>query len=501
MLVGPGAGSTLTGENKTSTWTLLGGTSGSYNDGSLFNLTFSQFATLQGGDAGDTFTVSANAVNATANLSGGTSGATFSINSTLSGTVTGTAGTNTLEGTQIVNVTLSGSSAVGYGGSATGTSGASLSGFSNIDVLVGTNAGTITGEDVSSTWLLGASETYYDVLYSVLPVTSTHYVTFSQFATLQGGDAGNWFYVESPTTATLKGGAGNDTFQVDAILTGLVDGQAGTNALLGSEIYNVTLTGSSTYGSDGTVTDAGGKTSITHGFLNIGTVSNNGDLTFDTLLSTNTSFSFASTTGNIYFGDTGSLVAAGTVSLSAPNGIIDVENNIVPGTTNVVATGAVLTALNGIGDTNPLTTAVSTFDFDNIGSGPVNVNDTMARGLTIAGANAAGSVNVTELAGNLAVGTYTLPIAPPWWGSAAGAAMSTCRQTPGPSMRQGDRSTLPAPGASLRPRASPWATTPTRWEPSGQQHRQRECVARGQCRRAHVGEREQCRASGRRGDR
>ncbi len=76
----------------------------------------------------------------------------FNVNAALTGSVNGEAGSDTLAGTQITNVTLASSDGTGFTGTATGTSG-----FTGIDVINGAGGGTLTGENVASTWALGAT--------------------------------------------------------------------------------------------------------------------------------------------------------------------------------------------------------------------------------------------------------------------------------------------------------------------------------------------------------
>src|SRR5207302_1934147 len=118
---------------------------------------------------------------------------------TLTGSIDGEAGTNTLQGAGITDVTLTGSAANGYGGTTANVTG----GFSNIRTLTGSGAGTLTGENTTSTWSLGASKTYDDT-------AGNGTLTFSGFGTAQGGTGADTFNVTAATTLNLKGGAGND---------------------------------------------------------------------------------------------------------------------------------------------------------------------------------------------------------------------------------------------------------------------------------------------------
>ena len=87
-----------------------------------------------------------------------------------------------------VHVTLTGSGATGYNGTADGMA------FSGMNTLVGNGpADTLAGENAASTWTLGATQTYDDG-------AGHGALTFSGFQTLQGGSSYN-------DTFKLAGGA------------------------------------------------------------------------------------------------------------------------------------------------------------------------------------------------------------------------------------------------------------------------------------------------------
>jgi acrosin len=147
-----GAG-TPAGEDMASTWTL--GRANSYSDGTA-TLAFSGFESVNAGPAGDTFNINgatdvtaANGgagndtfnvyASASLNLSGKAGSDTFNLSDgvTLTGTINGGSGSNTLSYaayTSPVSVDLSGSSAMTGFSSSSATG---LSSFSGIDVLVG----------------------------------------------------------------------------------------------------------------------------------------------------------------------------------------------------------------------------------------------------------------------------------------------------------------------------------------------------------------------------
>ncbi|HKI37673.1 MAG TPA: calcium-binding protein, partial [Gemmataceae bacterium] len=207
-----GGSGTLSGENPTSTWAL--GSPQTYSDGA-HTLTFSGYSGLRTGTGNNTFTVTvASAVSITAG-----------------------SGINTLNVPG--NVTLTGSGLPGSG--ITGFSGGNANisgGFSGIAVLNG--SGTLTGENVNSTWGLGSPSTYND---------GAHSLTFSGYSTLQGGSAADNFVVLTGTTANLNGGAGNNTLSgaANVTLTGSgPTGFSGTSASTGTFSGIVSLSGSGT---------------------------------------------------------------------------------------------------------------------------------------------------------------------------------------------------------------------------------------------------------------
>ena len=224
------------------------------------SVTFASYDVLQGGASNDTFNVGTAAA---LNLLGGAGNDIFNINNTLTGSVDGEGDTDTLGGTGIDNVVLTGSDADGYAGTETEVSG----GFDGIDRLNG--SGTVTGENTGSTWTLSGSASTYDDGGGL----ST--LTLSGFSILNGGTANDTFNVVSATTALLDGGDGDDTFIIGAKLTGSVaGGTTGTDTLQGSLINNVVLTAAgSNHGFGGTEGD------VNAGFDDIDVITgNNGTL-------------------------------------------------------------------------------------------------------------------------------------------------------------------------------------------------------------------------------
>ncbi len=238
-LVGTGTGDTLTGANGGNAWSITGLDSGKING----TFTFSEIANLVAGTGSDTFTLAGGSIDGSitggggndtiignnsgdfftinaanggtvgttlggtdlinsfsgiSNLTGGTGNDTFAFanGATLSGTIDGVSGTDTIDYsayTSGVTVTLNSSGTNGYAGTDGGISG----GFSNIDKLMGSTGSTLQGETAGSWSITGAdSGTYND-----------------------GGGHGNLIW---SSFANLTGGTGNDTFTI--VVGGSIDG-------------------------------------------------------------------------------------------------------------------------------------------------------------------------------------------------------------------------------------------------------------------------------------
>jgi acrosin len=391
VLTDNGAGSdTLTGEGVASTWAL--GATETYNDGrGNGSLTFSGYSTLQAGNGGDSFSVTAPTTEA---LKGGTGNDTFSVASgqTLTGSIDGGAGTDKLNLSG--GVTLTGSAANGYAGSNASVTG----GFSNIDTLNGSGSDTLTGEGVASTWALGATETYNDG-------TGHGSLTFAGYATLQAGNGGDSFSVTAPTTAALKGGTGNDTFTVASgqTLTGSIDGGAGTDAL--NVAGNATLTGSATNGYAGT------NASVTGGFAGIDSLTDNGSGS-DTLTGEGVASTWTIGATDTYNDGTATLTFASYANL---------QGGSAADTFKFASGGSVSGNVNGGGASS----GSDTLDYSAL-AGPVSVNlaNSTATGIggtfsnitnfvgsagsdTLTGANTANTWNVTASNAGNVNGTVT----------------------------------------------------------------------------------------------
>ena len=120
-------------------------------------------------------------VASTFNLGGGSGADVFDIDATLTGSVTGGAGSDTLQGTTIDAVVITGSTANGFGGTESDVTG----NFSEISVLTG-NGGSLTGGNTANTWTLDGTPQLSN---------GTHTLDFSGFATLTGGTLADTFNV------------------------------------------------------------------------------------------------------------------------------------------------------------------------------------------------------------------------------------------------------------------------------------------------------------------
>ncbi len=219
--------------------------------------------TLQGSDAGEQYTQSSMTVGAVVAtfthveaLKGGIGNDTFTIDVKFNGAIDGNSGSDTLKGALINNVKLT---ATGSTDGFAGTESDVTAGFGNIDVINGTG-GTLTGLDADSVWTVASPATY----------TSGNSLTVDGFKTLQGGSAADTFNVTGVTAFNMKGGDGADTFNLDAPVNGSINGEAGADTLQGSEIDNVTLTGSGATGI------SGNENSLTGGFAGIDALIGNG---------------------------------------------------------------------------------------------------------------------------------------------------------------------------------------------------------------------------------
>jgi Ca2+-binding RTX toxin-like protein len=147
---------------------------------------------------------------------------TFTDNAaTLTGSVDGNTGSDTLSFGGVMNavdVTLTG---LGLDNGYTGNdgAGAALVGFDNINTLIGNNPGTatLTGLDSDSTWTVAANGTYSGLGRSA---------GFSQFGELTGLDQADTFNVTESISININTGADDDVVNLsdDVTLTGSIAG-------------------------------------------------------------------------------------------------------------------------------------------------------------------------------------------------------------------------------------------------------------------------------------
>jgi hypothetical protein len=297
------------------------------NGGSLadtFNVTAAHIGNLSGNAGNDVFNI--NGVTLTGNLTGGADNDTFNLTggATVTGTIDGEAGQNTLTGPNAANTwninapnagTLNGSaftgveSLVGGNGaddfnfSATGSLSGTVNGGAGANDLdfsglatarsisltaIGTTVGfrgteaTITGGFDNITRIEGTAQT--DSLSNNLSpaatatwaidgtnqfLAATQTLNFGAIENLNGGSLADTFTVTAAHTGNLTGNAGNDIFNVTgATVTGNLAGNADNDTFNFSGIADVTGTIDGGAGGLDTMTLAGVATTVTHRFDN-----------------------------------------------------------------------------------------------------------------------------------------------------------------------------------------------------------------------------------------
>ena len=253
--------SSLTGIGTVSTWSLNGGTTGTYDDTVVLTpqLTYNDFDTLIGGNLDDTFNMTANSA---FNLVGQGGIDTFDIDFVLTGTISGGTENDVLQGNRITDVTLTNTAA-----DADGYSGleADITSFTGINTITasGVTDAMLTGENVVSTWTLNSpTSPHYDDLGTVNGGTGV--LNFFGFETLNGGTAADTFLISidpndgvGTTGTTLNGGAGADVFDLNVALLGQLNGNGvgpatDVDVLMGNLIDAVVLVSSDDTGFSGT---------------------------------------------------------------------------------------------------------------------------------------------------------------------------------------------------------------------------------------------------------
>jgi MBG domain (YGX type)/Bacterial Ig-like domain (group 3)/Domain of unknown function (DUF4214) len=233
---GGGGENTLIGPDVPATWGLTSPDAGILAGdalGAITSFTFASIQNLVGGPDDDDFV--------------------FAQGASLSGSIDGGGGYDILDFSGLVDdvsVTLTGSDADGYSGSATRIG----AGFRGIDSLIGSlGVDTLTGDNAECTWDLDGDPTYNDGNSAPL--------SFSQFGNLQGGSGSNTFLLIGDSlgnlTENLDGGGGDDRFVFESgvVLTGSISGGGGYNTLDFSDYgigVDVEVTGSDPEGYAGT---------------------------------------------------------------------------------------------------------------------------------------------------------------------------------------------------------------------------------------------------------
>ncbi|MBK9624571.1 MAG: hypothetical protein IPO38_08425 [Rhodocyclaceae bacterium] len=365
-------------------------------------LTYSGFATLQGGSAVDTFTLGAAS---TANIKGGGGIDVLALaTNTLTGSFAGEAAGGSITG--IGSAVLTAAGVVGFNG----TSANVAAGFTDVGSLTGT--GTLTGINTASAWsVTGAGGTY----------TSTNTLTYNGFATLQGGSAVDTFTLASGTSfaGNIDGGGGVDelkatdgsntwvsnaanagTLNTNTVFSNIetLTGGSGSDSLVGTGgVYHFTAIDSGTYNgmswsSVDTVTDSGGGTFIgdfgsqlSGPLSGLGATTLSGIITAATMQFTGATTLAAATeltASTVTFGNTLNATTKGT------EGLIVTGNTVF---NNAVGNSKEIGALAIIGTTtfNTGATSVTTDATANTGnqsySGTVTLNDNLSLLATGAG--------------------------------------------------------------------------------------------------------------------
>jgi hypothetical protein len=354
------AANTLTGLNAAATWTISGSNSGSYLAGGN-TLTFNSFGSLVGNVNTDSFM-----------LSGGT----------LSGSIDGAVGTDTLAGSTTYIVTGPNS------GTATGVAG----GFSNIENLAGTaGADSFT---LSGGTLLGTIDGFggTDTLTGD-SVSNAWTITGGNSGTLTGVGTG-WSNIEN-----LVGGTSTDSFTGAGGSVGgtISDGGGGATTLIGT----ITSGGNQTYSA---AVSAAGVT------LNAGAASisatNAGNDFMGTLDVTGSSASItdlnaltidASLTGGLTT-NSGALTYVAGMSVASLN---STTSGAVDQTGAITVTGA--TSINAGGNSITLTSANDFQGAVSLTGGTTQITD--ATSLTLGAVNTGALTTINTGALNLGTGT------------------------------------------------------------------------------------------------
>ncbi len=343
---GGGGADTLTGPDADAIWNVSTGILIT----AAMTVTFSSFETLQGGNQKDRFNVTAAGANGI--LRGGDGEDTFDLQGTLTGSINGQGGLDTLSGTVIDGVLLTAGTATGFSGNEAQIS----SGFSNIDQIIATNgAGSITGLNAVSDWLLGPNSLY---------TSGGNAVAFSGFITILGGSQTDQMQLVGPLgngTHTIQGNGGTDSLTVNGATIGLLSNSAFdfntetidiNNSSLSTVNGNVNLSGVLTF-ADSTLETTGAGTILLGGNVTV-----NG--------TTPTSLK-----GQLSLGTTGTRTFNVSDATGSSDADLRIDANILPIAGNLVKTGNGTLALNG----NSQYTGTTS-----VNAGTLEVNGTLVNG-------------------------------------------------------------------------------------------------------------------------
>ncbi len=271
-----GTVNSLQGENVANTWSITGVNSGSLSAGGN-TLGFSHFNMLVGGASDDAFVLTGGSLSGTLDggagansLTGDNVAATWTITGVNSGSVTGVSGG--FSNIQALNGGAANDHFVlGVGGAITGRlngnggtdtldysgfsgpvvvnlDGGATVGVSNVENLVGgSGANTLIGPNESAAWTIDHNNGG-TIQYSTL-------VNFNGFQTLSGGGGGNTFNVAGGSIETINAGADGDRFSVNGTVNSLVGGAGNDTVDVVGGVVN-TLNGG---GGDNLFTISGGN--------------------------------------------------------------------------------------------------------------------------------------------------------------------------------------------------------------------------------------------------
>ena len=339
IITAPGVADSLTGPNATATWNI-----NTVNDGTLTagggTLTFTDFSTLSGGSATDTFNLNADVTNS---INAGAGNDLFNVNTSVTACLFGNAGADSFNLLNSVNI----AGGIDGGGGNDNISAPNVATTFNV---TGNNAGTIT---------TGAT------------------TTFTSIENLTGGNASDVFNISSTLAGNIIGGNGTNDYNLNAggnVLGSIIGG-------IDADVFD--FNGGSVIG---TVDGNGGLDTLDYAGASAATTV--------TLTGFGVTDGFAGTAGNVgAFDDINNVIGSvGTDSL-----ISQVNNNTVV----TVATGNDTFVVNNSPTTTQILTFDS---IENIATGAgddtFNIDETHIGTLSSTGGNNSFNIN-SALTGNI----------------------------------------------------------------------------------------------------